>query len=178
MDAFSINTNVSSLPQIIIKGPGTAIQQIRALDSKQCILLCTPVIPHPPGSPTSHQRIDPFEPLGRALGTHHGRIRHVPYVLNVGMTDTHRLHLAQAGAVIVAICAQAGSTDAQQSFAQAISHVMSRGLYEAKPSMLIFVSVRSGQGRLPTIPHFHTVLEIDSYTPPALQRVADTIFGR
>ncbi len=46
--------------------------------------------------------MDPFEPLGRAIPR---QVRHVPYRMELGMTELHPHFLPSSGAVVVVICA-------------------------------------------------------------------------
>lgn len=80
---------------------------IRSLPSTSLVLLLTPVItPKNAGKArTKSQAIDPFESFGRELSKHHRRLRHVPYVPAVGITDTHVAFIEQAAAIIVVISA-------------------------------------------------------------------------
>lgn len=73
----------------------TAVQN---LPEEQAILLFTPAI-------ASETDSDPFEPLGRAIHTHHRIVRHVPYSLIDGFTYVHEAHLAHpsVGAVFIAV---------------------------------------------------------------------------
>lgn len=71
---------------------------VRNLPEEQAILFFTPAI-------ASKTNSDPFEPLGRAIHSFHGKVRHVPYSLVDGFTYVHEAHLAHSsvGAVFVVI---------------------------------------------------------------------------
>ena len=99
------------------------LTSLRSLPSSSLILLLTPVLT-PAQSDLSEadtKATDPFESFGREISKLHRRLRHVPYVPEIGMTDTHTAFIEQAAAVIVVVCEPADSADQslelQQSFA-------------------------------------------------------------
>lgn len=95
------------------------LAELRDLPATSVLLLFTPVMV-PFGFLSYNKRVakpsevskarlekidtDPFEHLGRALSKHHPRIRHVPYVLSVGLTDIHEAFMMQAGGIVVVTC--------------------------------------------------------------------------
>ena len=82
-----------------------ALATIRNLPKKANIVLFTPVIiPVNDTDYATNPTTDPFEPLGRALSSHHSRIRHVPYIAQTGFTDTHNEIARRADAVVTVIC--------------------------------------------------------------------------
>lgn len=99
---------------------------LRSLTPKSLVLLLSPVL-KPANQKRSRSKYgpaDPFEDFGRELSKMHRRLRHVPYVPEVGMTETHTAFIEQAAAVIVVICesadVSAGRLDHQRSFADAV----------------------------------------------------------
>jgi hypothetical protein len=101
---------------------------LRSLPPTSLVLLLTPVLATPQGdhSDTDVETTDPFEAFGRELSKHHRRLRHVPYLPRIGMTDTHVAFIEQAAAVVVVICEpddsdeQSISITDQQSFADEV----------------------------------------------------------
>lgn len=99
------------------------LTSLRSLPSSSLVLLLTPVLApaHADKSEAAATATDPFESFGRELSSLHRRLRHVPYVPKIGMTDTHVAFIEQAAAVIVVVCETADSDDEalelQQSFA-------------------------------------------------------------
>lgn len=91
------------------------LSALHSLSPEDSIVLFTPVVPHPPDSDLQGQNVDPFEPLGRALSRYHARIRHVPYIPEIGLTKTLLLFFKNASAVIVVWCEP---TSALRSHAQ------------------------------------------------------------
>jgi len=97
---------------------------LQSLPSTSLVLLLTPVITpaNVDKSAIKSTSTDPFEVLGRDLSKKHRRLRHVPYVPTVGMTETHAAFIEQAAVVIVVMCEPDGpdggqSLEQQRSFA-------------------------------------------------------------
>ena len=143
------------------------------------------MVPPPPGDATV--RMDPFEPLGHALSKHHKRIRHVPYVPSVGMTETHLAFLRRgqyAGAVVVVVCDHPNATsvkgngyDYQRAFAQAaLDQISSNQDIPDIPTFLVLITGNQAQ-RGGDFSEFEGVLQSDSYTPSALQQISNRMFG-
>src|SRR5690348_15044648 len=90
----------------LVRCPGEMLGRLRRLNEAEVITLFTPFIPHPPATALA-KNMDPFEPLGRALPR---QVRHVPYRLENGMTETHVDFLSASGAVVLVTCATANVT--------------------------------------------------------------------
>lgn len=99
------------------------------------LVLFTPAMPpistDLKSKPQTKDPADPFEPLGRALSARHSRVRHVPYVPKVGLTNLHLPFIRQAHAIIVVVCEPPGSPKAkdesvanQERFAAAVSSAL------------------------------------------------------
>jgi hypothetical protein len=90
---------------------------LRSLPPTSLVLLLTPVLApaYLDQSALDSNTTDPFEVFGRELSKHHHRLRHVPYLPRIGMTDTHIAFVEQAAAVIVVICEPEDSDDMEQS---------------------------------------------------------------
>ncbi|OCK91239.1 uncharacterized protein K441DRAFT_707275 [Cenococcum geophilum 1.58] len=177
------NTNSSGTG--IVQHPNSTLANIRSLRSQDVLVLFTPVVPPPPGDATV--RMDPFEPLGHALSKHHKRIRHVPYVPSVGMTETHLAFLQRgqyAGAVVVVVCDHPNATsvkgngyDYQRAFAQAaLDQISSNQDIPDIPTFLVLITGNQAQ-RGGDFSEFEGVLQSDSYTPSALQQISNRMFG-
>ena len=105
----------------VMRSTSRSFTALQSLPSTSLLLLLTPVIT-PVKSATKSSSTDPFEILGRELSKQHHRLRHVPYVPAVGMTETHAAFIEQAAAVIVVMCEPDGpeggqSLKQQRSFA-------------------------------------------------------------
>lgn len=173
-----------------VRSSGTTLEGLRSLPSKLNLVLFTPAVP-PAGNyddTRAEPRIDPFEPLGRALSEHHKRIRHVPYVPNIGITQTHLAFLQCAGAVVVVVCDASSDTAAQQHFCRSLSSVTTlHGSTEEPatnstiPTLLVVVSEHPERSPEidPTLNfgYFDTVLQSVSYAAHDLGLVANCIFG-
>ncbi|GAB7327241.1 hypothetical protein MBLNU13_g11136t1 [Cladosporium sp. NU13] len=106
----------------------SSLGSLRSLPPTSLVLLLTPVLApaHLDHSTLDSNTTDPFEAFGRELSKHHHRLRHVPYLPRIGMTDTHSAFIEQAAAVVVVICEpedsdeQSISITTQQYFADAV----------------------------------------------------------
>jgi len=89
-----------------------SLGSLRSLPPTSLVLLLTPVLApaHGDYSDKVTETTDPFEAFGRELSKHHRRLRHVPYLPKIGMTDTHAAFIEQAAAVVVIICEPEDST--------------------------------------------------------------------
>lgn len=94
-----------------------SLGSLRSLPPTSLVLLLTPVLApaYMENSTLDSNTTDPFEAFGRELSKHHHRLRHVPYLPRIGMTDTHTAFIEQAAAVIVVICEPEDSDDMEQS---------------------------------------------------------------
>lgn len=110
----------------VMKLSSRSLAVLRSLPPTSLVLLLTPVLtPATNEKADETESTDPFEEFGRELSKMHRRLRHVPYVPKVGMTETHVAFIEQAAAVIVVICEPADpnddSLDCQRSFAGAVA---------------------------------------------------------
>ncbi|KAK6004055.1 hypothetical protein QM012_008905 [Aureobasidium pullulans] len=94
------STNVDVHPSHVrfMQSSSSSLQTLSTLPTDQFIVLFTPAIPSTDGQE------DPFECLGRSLSKWHSRIRHVPFVAKVGLTDLHVAWIRRAGAIVVVNC--------------------------------------------------------------------------
>ncbi|KAF2491889.1 hypothetical protein BU16DRAFT_585060 [Lophium mytilinum] len=146
---------------------------LRALHPSSFLVLFTPVVPPP--SPSASPNTDPFEPLGRALAQHHARIRHVPYVPSVGMTDTHLAFLRHAGAVVVVVVCEKGSEGRQWEFARSV--MTHKGACEELGDVPVCLVLVGGEGRGGDLGGFGSVIWSRGYGEGALREVAGVMVG-
>ena len=92
------NVEVHSSNVRFVRSSSSSLQTLSSLPTDQLVVLFTPAIPSADGQE------DPFECLGRSLSKRHARVRHVPFVAKVGLTDLHAAWIRKAGAVIVVNC--------------------------------------------------------------------------
>lgn len=105
----------------VMRSTSRSLTAFQSLPPTSLVLLLTPVITPANLDKTSASKsstTDPFETLGRELSKQHKRLRHVPYVSRVGMTETHAAFIEQAAAVVVVICEPNDSNDEGQSLEQ------------------------------------------------------------
>jgi hypothetical protein len=92
------NAEVHSSNVRFMRSSSSSLHTLNSLPTDQIVVLFTPAIPSSDG----HE--DPFECLGRSLSKRHSRVRHVPFVTKVGLTDLHAAWIRKAGAVVVVNC--------------------------------------------------------------------------
>ncbi len=180
------------------------LDAFRTMTSTDVLVLFTPLVPPPSDSPKTGEPIDPFEALGRAMAEHHGRVRHVPFIPETGMTDTHKTFLLRASAVVIALCEptnelkfrtpeqlfMAGRVSkasialrGQLHFANMVRKEMAKklsGNLHGTEVPLIITTTGPPDGMLASevgLVDFDTILHSSSYHPRVLRRMADTLFG-
>jgi hypothetical protein len=166
----------------IVRCPAALLDHLRQLDRAQHITLFTPVIPHPPSS-TLARNMDPFEPLGKALAR---PVRHVPFRLENGMTETHANFLPSAGAIVIVVCAtenvldfNSKAFDYQREFVQDVqANLDSHQATSRIPTIVFLISngtIRQAHEQgLSDVP---ALVTCNNYTTAALQIAAQLIFG-
>ncbi|KAF2280412.1 uncharacterized protein EI97DRAFT_447931 [Westerdykella ornata] len=167
----------------IVRCPASTLRRLRHLKDREVVTLFTPVVPHPP-STTLAKDMDPFEPLGRALP---GLVRHVPYRLDIGMTETHRDHLSSAGAIFVVVCAtenitsrNAGALEKQARFASDLQNKVQTSSDLANVPVVVLL-VTNGAARYSheeALKAFPVLVTCEDYTPRPLQGAVHRIFGK
>ncbi|PSK45237.1 oxoglutarate dehydrogenase (succinyl-transferring), E1 component [Elsinoe australis] len=154
------------------------------LPDDETILLLTPVIPQPQQTSNgNHREKDPFEGLGRMLGSIHNRgmIQHVPYVPRIGLTDVHHHHLDETATVLVVVSEPAGlqgegrqsSIDSQRAFAQAAMddyNIIHEG---TEPAALVLLYC--GRDRFLPPNNIETCLQCEGYTGQDWAAVANKL---
>lgn len=167
----------------LVRDASHALARLRHLHEAEIITLFTPFVPHPPSSSLAKD-MDPFEPLGRALPR---QVRHVPYRLDRGMTDTHADFLPTSGAIIVVVCSATNvlsydprAFERQTKFAQDVV----RNVWEQKnmanvPVVLLLVS--NGAARRDheySVKEFPTLVTLNEYSTAALSNAVRVMFGK
>jgi len=160
-----------------------SLTALQSLPPTSLVLLLTPVIT-PASLDKSATNTDPFESLGHELSKQHRRLRHVPYVPRVGMTDTHTAFIEQAAAVIVVICepndSDPQSLEQQQYFAD---DVVTKQLEELSDDdeddefKAPFVLIRFDSRRNSwTKDDYENVLHAPALTGPSCKKAAQLLF--
>lgn len=167
----------------IVRCPAATLHRLRQLNEAEWVTLFTPVVPHPPSTVLA-KNMDPFEPLGRAIGR---KVRHVPYRLDNGMTETHTDFLPSAGGIVIVICATENvishnpqAFDQQAKFARDI-----RGKINENPALagvpVIVLLITNGSGRqlhedaLKDVP---ALITCNNYTTSALANAVRVMLGK
>lgn len=114
-DSFLVGNQVEDCE--VMRLSSRSLGSLPSLPPNSLVLLLTPVLApaHVDQSTLDSNTTDPFEAFGRELSKYHHRLRHVPYLPRVGMTDTHAAFIEQAAAVVVVICEPEDSDDMEQS---------------------------------------------------------------
>lgn len=166
-----------------VRCPPQTLNRLQTLNEAEVITLFTPVVPHSP-STTLVKDMDPFEPLGRALPR---PVRHVPFRMDLGMTDLHQHFLSASGVVVVVICATENvlghnpdAFERQLQFARNIARMVEKDTSMVSVPVVLLTIVGSGptvSGQQHALRDFSTLLTLDDYTPPTLECAVRAIFG-
>jgi hypothetical protein len=155
------------------------LTSLRSLAPNSLVILLTPVLApaHANHVNRESKTTDPFESFGRELSKLHHRLRHVPYVPKVGMTDTHIAFIEQAAAVVVVICKPADSDKEslplQQSFAE---EVLGRREELADEDEKPFVLVRFDSTGSDTDDEYSNVLHAPALSKQSATKAAQLLF--
>ena len=167
----------------LVRDSTQALSRLRHLNEAEVITLFTPFVPHPPGSPLAKD-MDPFEPLGRAIPR---QVRHVPYRLDHGMTETHADFLPSSGAIVIVICSPQNVLDhdyrafeRQAKFAHHVTKRVTENRTLADvPVILVLVSNGSAsQAQEHGVRDFPTLVMLNEYSIAALTNAARLLFVR
>ena len=157
-----------------------SLAALRGLRKEDLIVLFTPVlVPAKSGkSAASKAPADPFEPLGRAISEHHKRVRHVPYVPKIGLTDIHAAFVRHAAVVVVVACepafASQESLKHQATFARSIIELRDD---LPEPERTVFYLVRFGNSASPADPAgYETIVQSNHYSPGTAIELTDLLF--
>ncbi len=188
---ISAKSNLSELLQTVptvndakfVRCQTKTLKQLRCLNEAEVITLFTPFVPHI-SSTTLSRDMDPFEPLGRALPR---QVRHVPYRLDNGMTDTHVGFLPSCGAVVIVICATTNvlyhnkqAFEQQFSFARDVAKKAEQ--FRTTPSkipiiLLLIDDETADQMYANVMRDFSTLVSINDYSTAALADAVRILFG-
>jgi hypothetical protein len=179
-------TSTSDLPSSgtakLVRCSQEDFNKLRGLNEAEIITLFTPFVPHPP-STTLAKDMDPFEPLGRALPR---QVRHVPYRLDVGMTEMHTDFLPASGAIVVLVCATdniiSGNSRAfeqQIKFARDVWGKISetKAIAHVPAIFLLVSSDPAGWACAEAMLEFPVLVTINDYTTTALKDLVQVLFG-
>ncbi|KAL5386601.1 hypothetical protein DPSP01_003969 [Paraphaeosphaeria sporulosa] len=167
----------------LVRDSAQAVTRLRHLNEAEVITMFTPFVPHPPGSSLAKD-MDPFEPLGRALPR---QVRHVPYRLDRGMTETHADFLPTSGAIVVVICSSQNvlnhdsrAYEQQTRFAQdAMKRVVENRSLASIPVIVLLIS--SGimrQTHEYGLKDFPTLVTLNDYSTAALTNAVRVLFEK
>lgn len=168
---------------MLVRDATQALFRLRNLNEAEVITMFTPIVPHPSGSSLAKD-MDPFEPLGRALPR---QVRHVPYRLDYGMTETHADFLPASGAIVVVICSSQNvlihdsrAFERQARFAQDVMKRAEECAFLASvPVILLLVS--NGPARQTHeygIKDFPTLVTLNDYSTAALTNAVRVLFDK
>jgi hypothetical protein len=166
----------------LVRCPSSTLSRLRQLNVAEIITLFTPFVPHPP-STTLAKNMDPFEPLGRSLPR---QVRHVPYRLDNGMTETHTDFLPTSGAIVIVVCStediishNSKAFEQQTRFARNVAKKVEEGNSpeDAPVVLLLITNGAASQVHEDELRDFPTLITCDNYTPSALQDFVQLIFG-
>lgn len=158
----------------------SSLASLRSLPSTSLLVLLTPVL-NPAGVEKGIDKsssTDPFESFGRELSKLHQRLRHVPYVPKVGLTETHVAFIKHASAVVVVICEPTSeiseSLDHQQAFANEV--IAARDVYHGRVKVP-YVLVRFEAGDMDETDHdYENVLHAPLLTQQASKKATQLLF--
>ncbi|KAI9743886.1 MAG: hypothetical protein M1818_002620 [Claussenomyces sp. TS43310] len=154
--------------KIIRDSPGW-LQVIRNLDSKDVLVLITPIAIPVQCDPLDTS--DSFECFGHALEHYHSRIRHIPYTNTNGITSTHVGFMKRAAFIIFVLDTCSACT--YDSHTEAAKIILARAhqtpvLIVLKCPLQDLSSIDAG---------FPTIVHSTSLSESALKRIASLIFG-
>ncbi|KAI9657054.1 MAG: hypothetical protein M1821_003220 [Bathelium mastoideum] len=189
MDHLSLMPKVS-----FVRSSSSSLRRIANLDKNKSLVLFTPAVAltggqaAPEETAARQDSVDPFEIFGRRLAEHHKFIRHVPYLPNVGMTETHAAFAENAGAIVIVMWASAkssqpflASTATQRAFADAIRN---RASSQGKTIPILLLVTGTSQ---PTITerdlgnqfqYYDNILHSQIYNQTTSRLVVDILFQR
>jgi hypothetical protein len=160
-------TEIVDLPvkPAVIRSTDQSLLTLSTLPKHKAIVLFTPAIP-------SSTNFDPFEPLGRAIHSHHQKVRHVPYSLKDGYTYVHEAHLEDGGVGAVVVVIVNGKKVAEQiHFADSVLQ-KTRHMAEDMPAVKIWV----GKGSF-RMNGYNYAICCTSHDPDQLRNTATLMFG-
>ena len=166
----------------IVRDSDNALHQLQRLNDAEIITLFTPLVPHPPATALA-KNMDPFEPLGRSLPR---QVRHVPYRLDYGMTETHADFLSSTGAVVVVVCSTENvlrydgqAFERQAKFARDVFIKTHEEISSATIPIVILLITESPSSRshVSRMNDFPSLVTLDDYSPAALSNAVGIMLG-
>ncbi|KAF1353440.1 hypothetical protein BDV97DRAFT_115219 [Delphinella strobiligena] len=167
-----------------------SLQALRSLPEPCMLVLFTPVMPPLENDSKvngeGRDPADPFECFGQSLSQQHARVRHVPFVPIVGLTDLHLPWIRQAHAIVVIVCEPPSATcvkkantsvENQERFMAAVP----TALYSMRPSdadLVTMTSVYCGVNRASQNPDYQNIIQIPSYTEHDLECAVKLLMAR
>lgn len=168
---------------VLSRCPPQTLARLRTLNEAEVITLFTPVVPHSP-STTLVKDMDPFEPLGRALPR---PVRHVPFRVDVGMTELHPFFLSASGVVVIVLCATENvlshdpdAFERQLRFARGITRKVEKDASMISVPVVLLAIVGHGASQESyerAVRDFPALVTLDDYTPLTLERAVHIVFG-
>ena len=167
----------------LVRCPEDILNRLRRMNEAEVITLFTPFVPHPPSS-TLARDMDPFEALGRALPR---QVRHVPYLMDRGMTEWHADFLPASGAAVIVICVTDNViSSSPRAFEQQVNFARDiwRKIAETKsiagiPAVMLLVSSdAAGRAYADAMQEFPALVMINDYTTAALANAVRVLFGQ
>nr|POE53276.1 hypothetical protein CFP56_28498 [Quercus suber] len=175
MDLLRLTDTLHSTDCSVIRSSVASLAKLRTLSSCGTTLLFTPAaVPFDPTIVETMCGKDPFEYLGRVFCQLHGRVRHVPYLPDIGFTHTHRVFLRHCDTVVVVMCqpfteAEAGFSE-QADFADGVAEFLSNTdlITPCIPKCLIQFGFTGAQIDLPA---YENVLRTGAYNQHTARRI-------
>lgn len=186
LDKIDFNPFLASDPvddREVMRLSSRSIGSLRSLPPTSLVLLLTPVLApaYLDHSTLDSNTTDPFEAFGRELSKHHHRLRHVPYLPSIGMTDTHIAFIEQAAAVVVVICEpedsdeQSISIAKQQSFADEVLERREDLTHDDEETPFVLVRFESTESEY-IADEYNNVLRAPAFTKQASAKAARLLF--
>lgn len=173
-------SNIQTSDVRFVRSSSSSLRTLNTLDEDGLIVLFTPALPLASGRTRENAAEDPFECLGRAISRRHSRVRHVPFVARVGLTDLHLAWMRRASAIIVTNCDPSlladtkdnGNMSSQIKFGLDVSEAL-KSMHDDKRIPLSFVCI----SRSAAPPHrsYENLLVCSSYSGANMERVASML---
>lgn len=165
--AAASGTGYAATPQaMLVQDRLSYIPFANSLQRGDVIVLLTPIVA-PVGA--DHGQ-DPFEPLGRSLAKYHPWVRHVPYTVQGGITDTHVAFIRRAKIVVFVI---SGPPRSGQPSQVELSNIVQQ-IGEPRPHVV--VACCNVQDLDPAVSSFPTIIQLQGYSSNELENGADLLF--
>ena len=179
---MTVPSRVASTGATIVRCPTITLSRLRGLNEAEIVTLFTPFVPHPPTTVLA-KNMDPFEPLGRALPR---PVRHVPYRLDNGMTETHADFLPTSGVIMIVVCSTENvvsynrqAFEQQARFARNVKKRVeeNRSLAENPVVVLLVTNGAASHVHEDELKDFPALVICNNYAPETLEGAARLVFG-